>query len=97
PPSTPFPYTTLFRSIIAGGEQPFSEVPWFWTDQYETNLQMAGAPDTWDRIVFRGEPTDPGFTVFQLDGAGKVVAAVTVNNARDIDRKSTRLNSSHDQ
>ena len=69
--------------IIAGGAQAFSEVPWFWTDQYETNLQMAGAPDKWDRVIFRGEPTDPGFTVFQLLD-GKVVAAVTVNNARDM-------------
>jgi len=69
--------------IMAGGEQPFSEVPWFWTDQYETNVQMAGAPDKWDRVVFRGEPTDPGFTLFQLLD-GKVVAAVTVNNARDM-------------
>ena len=69
--------------IIAGGAQAFSEVPWFWTDQYETNLQMAGAPDKWDRVIFRGEPTDPGFTLFQLLD-GKVVAAVTVNNARDM-------------
>ena len=68
---------------MAGGEQPFAEVPWFWTDQYETNLQMAGAPDRWDRVVFRGAPTDPGFTLFQLLD-GKVVAAVTVNNARDM-------------
>jgi 3-phenylpropionate/trans-cinnamate dioxygenase ferredoxin reductase subunit len=69
--------------IMAGGEQAFSEVPWFWTDQYETNLQMAGAPDKWDRVIFRGEPTDPGFTLFQLLDR-KVVAAVTVNNARDM-------------
>lgn len=69
--------------VMAGGEQAFSEVPWFWTDQYETNIQMAGAPDKWDRVVFRGAPTDPGFTLFQLLD-GKVVAAVTVNNARDM-------------
>jgi NADPH-dependent 2,4-dienoyl-CoA reductase/sulfur reductase-like enzyme len=69
--------------IIAGGEQAFSEVPWFWTDQYETNLQMAGAPDKWDRVIVRGEITDPGFTLFQLLD-GKVVATVTVNNARDM-------------
>jgi 3-phenylpropionate/trans-cinnamate dioxygenase ferredoxin reductase component len=69
--------------VMGGGERPFCEVPWFWTDQYETNLQMAGAPDRWDRVVFRGEPTDPGFTLFQLLD-GKVVAAVTVNNARDM-------------
>ncbi len=69
--------------VMAGGDQPFSEVPWFWTDQYETNMQMAGAPDRWDRVVWRGEPTDPGFTLFQLLD-GRVVAAVTINNARDM-------------
>jgi NADPH-dependent 2,4-dienoyl-CoA reductase/sulfur reductase-like enzyme len=69
--------------VMAGGDQPFSEVPWFWTDQYETNLQMAGAPDRWDRVVWRGEPTDAGFTLFQLLD-GKVVATVTINNARDM-------------
>lgn len=69
--------------VIGGGSDAFSEVPWFWTDQYEMNLQMAGAPDRWDQLVWRGEPTDPGFTVFHLLD-GKVVAAVTVNNARDM-------------
>lgn len=69
--------------IMAGGQDPFSEVPWFWTDQFEVNLQMAGAPDRWDQIVWRGEPSDPGFTLFQLL-EGKLVAAVTVNNARDM-------------
>ncbi|HVA13557.1 MAG TPA: FAD-dependent oxidoreductase [Stellaceae bacterium] len=69
--------------IMAGGAQPFAEVPWFWTDQYNINLQMAGAPDRWDRIVWRGLPSEPGFTLFQLLG-GKVVAAVTVNNAREM-------------
>jgi len=69
--------------IMAGGNDRFAEVPWFWTDQYEINLQMAGAPDRWDQIVWRGEPSDPGFTLFQLL-EGKPVAAVTVNNARDM-------------
>jgi len=69
--------------IMAGGAEPFAEVPWFWTDQYEINLQMAGAPDRWDQVVWRGAPTDPTFTLFQLC-EGKLVAAVTVNNARDM-------------
>jgi len=69
--------------IIAGGSEAFAEVPWFWTDQYEINVQMAGAHDRWDQIVWRGAPTDPGFTLFQLY-EGKLVAAVTVNSARDM-------------
>ncbi len=68
---------------IAGSGAAFAEVPWFWTDQFEVNLQMAGAPDRWDRVVWRGEPTEPAFTLFQLL-EGKVVAAVTINNMRDM-------------
>ncbi|MGH7091503.1 MAG: NAD(P)/FAD-dependent oxidoreductase, partial [Stellaceae bacterium] len=52
--------------IMAGGTEPFSEVPWFWTDQYDMNLQMAGAPAGWDELVWRGEPVERGFTVFHL-------------------------------
>src|SRR5205823_1958978 len=32
------------RSMIGRGE-PYAEVPWFWSDQYDLNLQMAGHPD----------------------------------------------------
>jgi 3-phenylpropionate/trans-cinnamate dioxygenase ferredoxin reductase component len=69
--------------IMAGGSEPFSEVPWFWSDQFDMNLQMAGAPGAWDALVWRGEPGDKGFTVFHL-AAGKPVAATTINNARDM-------------
>jgi 3-phenylpropionate/trans-cinnamate dioxygenase ferredoxin reductase component len=69
--------------VMAGVEEPFAEVSWFWTDQYEINLQMAGAPERWDKVVWRGTPSDPGFTLFQLH-EDKLVAAVTVNNARDM-------------
>jgi NADPH-dependent 2,4-dienoyl-CoA reductase/sulfur reductase-like enzyme len=68
---------------MAGSAKPYAEIPWFWTDQYHVNLQMAGAPLKWDRLVWRGMPTDSNFTLFQLD-AGIPVAAVTVNNGRDM-------------
>jgi 3-phenylpropionate/trans-cinnamate dioxygenase ferredoxin reductase subunit len=68
---------------MAGKETTYSEVPWFWTDQYQVNLQIAGSPLKWDFLVMRGSILDKGFTVFQLD-AGIPVAAVTVNNGRDM-------------
>ena len=52
--------------VMAGGSEPFAEVPWFWTDQFDMNLQMAGAPGHWDRLVWRGEPAERAFTVFHL-------------------------------
>jgi 3-phenylpropionate/trans-cinnamate dioxygenase ferredoxin reductase component len=69
--------------VVAGGDKPFAEVPWFWTDQFDMNLQMAGAPPAWDRLVFRGEPAERSFTVFHLKD-GKPVAVTTVNATRDM-------------
>ncbi len=69
--------------VMAGGNVAFAEVPWFWTDQFDMNLQMAGAPDRWDRLVFRGEPAERSFTVFHL-ADGKPVAVTTVNAVRDM-------------
>jgi 3-phenylpropionate/trans-cinnamate dioxygenase ferredoxin reductase component len=69
--------------VMAGGTQPFAEVPWFWTDQFDMNMQMAGAPERWDELVFRGEPAERSFTVFHLAG-DKVVAVTTVNAIRDM-------------
>ncbi|HVA14674.1 MAG TPA: FAD-dependent oxidoreductase [Stellaceae bacterium] len=69
--------------LMADGDQPYAEVPWFWTDQYDLNLQIAGAPVRWSTLVWRGSAGDKAFTVFGLDD-GKPVAAITVNNGRDM-------------
>ena len=69
--------------VMAGGGQAFAEVPWFWTDQFDMNLQMAGAPENWDRLVWRGDPAERAFTVFHL-ADGIPVAVTTVNTARDM-------------
>jgi len=69
--------------VMAGGSEPFAEVPWFWTDQFDMNLQTAGPPGPWDKLVWRGEPAERSFTVFHLF-EGRPVAATTVNNVRDM-------------
>ena len=68
---------------MVGGNEPFAEIPWFWTDQYDVNLQMAGAPESWDSLVWRGKPAEKSFTIFYLKD-GKLVACNTVNNGRDM-------------
>ena len=65
----------------AGGSEPYVEVPWMWSDQYDVNLQVAGLPAAVDASVRRG--TDDKFTVIQLND-GAVVGAVTVNQGRDM-------------
>jgi 3-phenylpropionate/trans-cinnamate dioxygenase ferredoxin reductase component len=69
--------------IVAGGQEPFAEVPWFWTDQFDVNLQMAGIHDGCDQLVWRGTCEEPSFTLFHL-AQGNLVAATTVNNAREM-------------
>ena len=68
---------------MAGGSEPYAELPWFWSDQYDVNLQTAGAPERWDRLVWRGTPEDGRFTLFYLSGETPVAGA-TLNNARDM-------------
>jgi 3-phenylpropionate/trans-cinnamate dioxygenase ferredoxin reductase component len=74
---------TAVGSIIAGGEKPFAEVPWLWTDQYDMNMQVAGAAQQWDHLVYRGDPAGKSFMAFQLLNK-KVVGAFSVNAAREM-------------
>ena len=69
--------------VMLGGEQAHAEIPWFWSDQYDINLQMVGAPESWDQVVRREGGEDDRFTLFYMAGE-KLAAANTVNNARDI-------------
>jgi 3-phenylpropionate/trans-cinnamate dioxygenase ferredoxin reductase subunit len=52
-------------SAICGKPRLYSEVPWFWSDQYEFNIQSVGAPQHTDTIVARGDPTTGRFSCFQ--------------------------------
>jgi len=70
---------------MAGLREPYSEVPWFWSDQYDLNLQYAGAGLPWDETVIRGELGRPPFTVFYLRG-GELIAAAGVNDHHTVAR-----------
>ncbi len=54
---------------IAGKSSVYDAVPWFWSDQYDRKLQMAGLNTHYDELICRGE-SDPqsaaGFAVFYL-------------------------------
>ncbi len=69
---------------MLGDLQPYAEQPWVWSDQFDANLQIAGAPSDWDNIVFRGDQTGrEGFALFQMRN-GAIVGAQTVNRGRDM-------------
>ncbi len=59
--------------------KPYREVPWFWSDQYDLKLQIAGLLQPGDGAVLRGDPTTRKFAVFHL--RSDVVASVEAVNA----------------
>jgi 3-phenylpropionate/trans-cinnamate dioxygenase ferredoxin reductase component len=58
-------------------------LPWFWSDQYDVNLQIFGMPALAHQRVVRGDTSSNSFVMFFLD-ADKVVAALGPNAARDL-------------
>jgi 3-phenylpropionate/trans-cinnamate dioxygenase ferredoxin reductase subunit len=65
---------------MAGKPVPYGEVPWFWSDQYDLKLQIAGLAHPEDKMVMRGDPAARKFAVFHLRD-GKVAAVEAVNAA----------------
>ena len=70
---------------MAGEAGAYSEVPWFWSEQYDINLQYAGAGLAWDEVVVRGTLGLPPFAVFYLD-AGRLVAVAGINDHHTVAR-----------
>ena len=66
-------------SGILGRPGPLPETPWFWSDQYDLKLQIAGLPFDADRQVVRGDVAAAKFAVFHLKG--DLVQAVEAVNA----------------
>jgi 3-phenylpropionate/trans-cinnamate dioxygenase ferredoxin reductase subunit len=62
--------------------RPFIAAPWFWSDQYDVRLQMAGLSAGHDRIVVRGAPEARKFSVFYFR-EGRLIAVDSVNRAPD--------------
>ncbi|MFZ5668218.1 MAG: NAD(P)/FAD-dependent oxidoreductase [Pseudomonadota bacterium] len=65
-------------AAIVGKAPPAPEVPWFWSDQYDLKLQIAGLPFDADAQVVRGDPAAAKFAVFHLKG-DQVQAVEAVN------------------
>lgn len=70
---------------IAGNSVHYDDLPWFWSDQYDMNIQMVGLFAPGRQEVVRGDPAAQSFSLFQLEGA-RIVAAASVNAARDLKR-----------
>lgn len=78
-------------AVIAGREPPELDTPWFWSDQYELKVQMAGIPRTGDAVFARTSAEDSGATVLHVRG-DLLVGVETVNRPRDFLLARTAIN-----
>ena len=69
-------------AALLGRARPFTAAPWFWSDQYDVRLQMAGLSNGHDKIVVRGATADRRFSVLYFRG-DKLLAVDSVNRAPD--------------
>jgi 3-phenylpropionate/trans-cinnamate dioxygenase ferredoxin reductase subunit len=65
-------------AAITGKPVPAATAPWFWSDQYDLKLQMAGVSDGYDELAIRGSTDGTSFIAFYLSD-GRVIAADAVN------------------
>jgi 3-phenylpropionate/trans-cinnamate dioxygenase ferredoxin reductase subunit len=67
---------------IAGKDAPYDKVPWFWSDQGDLKLQIAGLTIGHDAAVLRGDPESRSFSVFCFRGS-RLIGVESVNRPAD--------------
>jgi 3-phenylpropionate/trans-cinnamate dioxygenase ferredoxin reductase subunit len=67
---------------LMGKREPYRALPWFWSDQGDLKLQIAGLSHGVERWTLRGEPKSRAFSVFGFRGP-KLAAVETVNRGGD--------------
>lgn len=72
----------IVASVITEQPPPPKEVPWFWSDQYDIKLQIAGLAINTDKDILRGEPESNKFSVFRFR-EGRLMAVEAVNAPAD--------------
>ena len=66
-------------TCFVGSRKPYQKVPWFWSDQYNIKLQIAGISKDYDQRVIRGLPEEEKFSVFyQKDN--RLIAVDAINS-----------------
>jgi 3-phenylpropionate/trans-cinnamate dioxygenase ferredoxin reductase component len=69
--------------VMCGTREPYESVPWFWSDQYDINLQMTGIANDYDQAIERESDLTNQFSKFYLK-EGVLVGVVAINRPKDI-------------
>ena len=68
-------------AAIAEKPVPYTKIPYFWSDQYDVNLEYRGHASGDDQAVWRGDRAGRRFSVFYLRG-GKVEGVLSMNDSK---------------
>ena len=79
---------------MLGHGEPFTDVHWFWSDQYEHTIQSAGIWDTSDGYVLRGSLAERSFSAFWLDG-DRIRSVISLNRPRDVIETRRLIGTAH--
>ena len=76
-------HAKVAAATMCGKPKTISALPWFWSDQYELKLQIAGLNDGYDDVVLRGDPkSGRSFACFYFKN-GEMIAADCVNRPKE--------------
>jgi 3-phenylpropionate/trans-cinnamate dioxygenase ferredoxin reductase component len=64
---------------MLGEKAEYTELPYFFTDQYDLGMEYAGHAPKYQRVVFRGDVDGREFVAFWLDAGNRVLAGMNVN------------------
>jgi 3-phenylpropionate/trans-cinnamate dioxygenase ferredoxin reductase subunit len=67
---------------LTGDARTYDGLPWFWSDQGDDKLQIAGLTTGYDRVVVRGDRTQRSFSAFCYR-SGQLVGIESINRASD--------------
>lgn len=70
-------------ATVCGKLAPYNSLPWFWSDQHDIKLQIAGLSQGFDQVIVRGDPRQGwSFAAFNLL-EGRLLAVDAVNRPRE--------------
>ena len=70
---------------MLGGSKRYIAVPWFWSDQYDLSLQIAGMPSDGIETV-RRQISEHAFIIFHCEANGRLVGASAIGPGNSIAR-----------
>jgi 3-phenylpropionate/trans-cinnamate dioxygenase ferredoxin reductase subunit len=73
----------IAAKTLCGKLEPYKSLPWFWSDQYDVKLQIAGLSQNYDRVVLRGDwKTGRSFAAFYFQ-KDRLIAVDAINRPKE--------------